>query len=345
MTFRWHVLLAVAACTAPVRPPPARQIERASRPALPAALADGAEAELHTRARVARAGAIRFEPGAAPLTADREPAGAGGELGVPAIVAAQDDARVQLRADVDDARLLVWIDRADLAPVFVKAQALVDPRTGARGAVARPGAAARVVHAGERGVDVEVDDGALVVSGRTPPAALGTVYEERPPRHPTTDTVVMGDEQVRAAPDGERIATTDGAVMVHALAPPQGSWLEVEIDRPFLYVRGYVRAASTAPELPARDLVSTSALGWSDAPTLLLPAGACLYARPGGPIIGVNEAERLRYAHDGGEPGWRKVGVMTPWGLVWPEAHFPEKRGAPTGDYDRCVTRRESRSR
>jgi hypothetical protein len=345
MTFRWHVLLALAACGAPVRKvapaPPA--VARAARAAIPPALLDGAEATIATRARIARAGAIRFERAAAPLVPERTPDDH--ELGAPAIVAARDDARVQLRADVDDARLLVWVDRADLAPVFVKAQALVDARTGARGAVARPGAAARVLRAGDRGVDVEIDDGAITAAGRVPPGALGTLYDERPPRRADTDTIVIGDEPVRAAPDGERIATTDGAVNVRALSPPQSGWVEIEIDRPYVYARGFVREASTAPESTVRDALGAGALEAVDAPTVLLPAGACLYAGPGGPIVGVNEAERLRYVRDGGAPGWRRVGVMTAWGLVWPAAHFPEVDGRPAGDYDACITRRASRSR
>jgi hypothetical protein len=82
-----------------------------------------------------------------------------------------------------------------------------------------------------------------------------------------------------------------------------------------------------------------AAFGMSDTATLILPSGACLYAREGGPIIGVNTAERLRYARDADAPGWRRVAVSTPWGLLWPAVHFPEAHGAPAGDFDRCATR------
>ena len=77
----------------------------------------------------------------------------------------------------------------------------------------------------------------------------------------------------------------------------------------------------------------------SDTATLILPAGACLYARPGGPVVGVNTAERMRYASDAGAPGWRRVAVETDWGLVWPAVHFPEARGVPAGDFDQCATK------
>jgi hypothetical protein len=312
---------------------------------MPPALLDGASVAIGRRARVARVGAIRFEPGAPPIAIEPAPAGEAEELGAPAIVGAEVAARVQLRIDADAARLLVWIDRADLARVFVKAQALVDPRTGVRGAVARRGAIARVEDDGERGVDVEVDDGVLSAAGRAPSGSIGTVYDERPPRRTSTETVVASDEVVRAAPDGPPVARTAGAVMVHVLGPPQSGWLEIEIDRPYLYVRGFVRETATAPQLSVGDVVGASSYEMDDLPTLLLPAGACLYARPGGPIIGVNEAERLRYVRDGGAPGWRRVGVMTAWGLVWPAAHFPEAHGQPTGDFDRCPMRPASRAR
>src|SRR5690242_14495189 len=102
MTRRWQHLLIGLACvltcatcraSAPVNasPPVPRVIT-----STPAALRDDAEAVFRRRARVTRAGAIRFERTGAPLDVEMA---ADEAAGAPRLVAAEDGRRVQVRTD------------------------------------------------------------------------------------------------------------------------------------------------------------------------------------------------------------------------------------------------------
>ena len=79
--------------------------------------------------------------------------------------------------------------------------------------------------------------------------------------------------------------------------------------------------------------------GMSDTPRLVVPARTCLYARPGGPVVGVTTSTRERYAHTAPDDGgadvsrWRAVSVGTAWGVTWPSVRLstrdPERAASP----------------
>jgi hypothetical protein len=343
----WLAVIAVAAGCAPAGcgrpmgagraapPPPPRRI---GPPVVPTALRDDAERVLPRRARVARGGPVRLERDGTPLETDRAPADAGAVH----VVAAETRSWVQLRSDGDDARLLVWVRRADLAPVAIRARRLVLPDAGGHGAVLRPGAAVTI--AGTHGAtrDVTFDDGAVIASGAMPAADLGTVFDARRPRtSDTTGSLAAGTRIVAApGPAAPVVATVVRSVDARALAPARDGFVEIELDRPWVYVRGFVPADALSPG-DHMSLFTSGGMGYamSDTDSLPVSSGACLYARPGGPIVGVNVADRIRYAAGLTRPGWRSVAVATSWGLVWPAVHYPEKHGKATGDFDHCPTK------
>jgi len=337
----WFAVIALAAGCAHGAPtgsaPPSAPVRIAS-PVVPAALRDDAERVLPRRARVARSGPIRFEPGGKPLDADRQPI----DPDDVHVVAAETAAWVQLRSDGDDARLLIWVRRADLAPVVIRARRLVDPASGEHGAVLRPGAAVAITASRGATRDVTFDDGVVIASGAMPAADLGTVFDARRPRGAETNGSLAAGTRVLAAPAASAavVATAVRSIDVRALGPARDGFVEVELDRPWIYARGFVPAAALSPG----DHMSTFASGgmgyaMSDTDSLPVSSGACLYARDGGPIVGVNVADRIRYASGVTRPGWRSVAVATAWGLLWPAVHYPEKQGKAIGDFDHCPTK------
>jgi len=336
MTFRWLPIVGLVACGRAAHAPARPAIPAHAAIKVPPALYDDAEDRVRARARVAHAGEVRFEPN---LPAEELELDAREPIDQVHLVADQLGGRVQLRLDGDDARLLLWIDRADLETVVVKAHALVDRASGVRGAVARPGATVKDLGGGE----IQIDDGLVTARGSIAGDALGAIFDERPPRAPQITDWLASGSRVVASPDpaAPTVAEAHQLVGVVRLAPAQNGWVEIEIDREWIYARGFVPSTALTPAnggIEGSASASASTFGMSDTPTLILPSGACLYARPGGPIIGVNTAERLRYANDADQPGWRRVAIDTSWGLLWPAVHFPEKEGVPAGDFDRCST-------
>ncbi len=115
-------------------------------------------------------------------------------------------------------------------------------------------------------------------------------------------------------------------------------WTEVEHRSRYLRIRGWV--ASDRVDL-GRFMGSIgtgggSGFGMSDTDRVEIPAGACLFDRAGGQLVGVQLATQRRYlaVHDG---DWWQVYVGTPWGtlLAWAHALGDDGAGHPT--WDRCV--------
>jgi hypothetical protein len=335
-------ILALVGVARPALPPPSPATTAA---ATPAALRDGAERAGTRRVRIARIGAVRFER-TDPLD-QRDGGDDRGDVGPdsPArLVADTSPTRVQVRSDDDDARLLVWLDRADLVPVVVTSHALRGA-IGADGVIVRAGAPVSVVGGGASGErTIVVDDHVVRVRGVVPRDAIGDVYDQPAPRVVAHTRQLAAGHAIRVSPDVSAavIASTVDAVGVRTLGPAHGDWIEIELDRDWMYVRGFVRAADVAPgDAGATFSVGgSSGYGMSDTDRLIVPAGACLYARPGGPIIGVTTTEQERYggAIQGAAPGWWQVTVGTTWGVLWPAVHVSMKAGKPTADADRCAT-------
>ncbi|MCE9580654.1 MAG: hypothetical protein K8W52_46465 [Deltaproteobacteria bacterium] len=301
------------------------------------ALAPHAEARIARRAHLARLGPARFQADGAPIDeANPQP------FDLIAVVADENAQRVQIRTEMDDARVLVWVERADLATVIGRQVALLDATTGRRGAVARPGALVVTVGPGPDAAarEVTISDDEVSASGVVPATALATTYDRKSvaskPRH-----LLASGTIVRAEPrdDGRAIATARADVNVRAIGKAKDGWIEVEIDREMIYARGFAPAAAvTASDLLGLGGLGTMGYGMSDTDRILVPKGTCLYATPGGPVVGVTTTTRERYAQsapDDGEPGvsrWRTVAVGTAWGITWPTVRISPRhpdRAAP----------------
>ncbi len=323
--------LVVVVCGATAQARPAR------RPDPQAALAASAERRIARRAHLARIGPARFEAeGATVDESNPQP------YDLITLVADETEQRVQIRAELDDVRMLIWVERGDLATVIGRPTALLDGATGKRGALARPGALVVTVAPATAATDrlVTISDDEVSATGVVPATALATTYDRKvvasKPRH-----LLASGTIVRAEPrdDGRAIATARADVQVRAIGKAKDGWIEVEIDREMIYARGFAPAAAVTPsDLLGLGGLGTMGYGMSDTERILVPKGTCLYARPGGPVVGLTTTTRERYAQsapDDGEPGvsrWRTVAVGTAWGITWPTVKISPRhpdRAAP----------------
>lgn len=218
-------------------------------------------------------------------------------------VAELDGDLVRVLNDEDDARVLVWIHRADLARVTTRE---IELRAGLVLAAGTPvDGAGRVALEG------------LEVAAEVPADALGDLWDAAPAvAREDDDRVVEPGAVIRSAPraDAEPLARVVDRIKVATGASADG-WTEVETMGPLVRVRGYVRDVEARDELTF-GTGSGGGYGVSHSISIELPAGACLYDDVDGEVIGVNLVARTRLAHQGSDTGWYFVMVNSPWELL-----------------------------
>jgi hypothetical protein len=297
-------------------------------------LSDDPAADYAERARVIAVGDVR-------LTADGEPITAPDDAWSPSdeeLVVTDPDQRVQAVLDDGQVRVLVWLERVDLADVLpVPAWASADGRP-----VAEDGAGVRfpggwpVEDRGPHGVGyVTYANPVVRVEAAVPATAVDQVwYAEAEPAPITSgvDRYLRGGTPIVDGPDGDVLATvmpdqagdwTYWNAGVEVL-DDRGEWLMVAMDAGSVAVRGWVRAEDTAPD-------ANAGMGWcggcsggarcggwgrSGDPTVL--AGTLLRADDGA-IVGV---ARMDLWVDLSEPAvdgaraftwWTRLGEATLW--------------------------------
>lgn len=269
---------------------------------VPAMLADpGVLDRLPQRVRLARVGADR-EPPSKPL---------------PVLAQAKDKIRVV--GERDDARIAEWIEVADVATVATAEAQLTDQGGAASrdvGIWVRPGAVLMLRTPGVDNHQVSVKTFAFAFPDLwLPKRAIGIVFVPAPAPPPATVTLASY-EPLRAAPDENAaiVVDTTSSSGVTVLET-RGAWRRVEVERDRVRVRGWVPAAVLRDEAPEDGTIELGSIYTvSHAGRIDVPAGACLYDRPEGEVIGVNTRTRSRLGtrRDG---NWQSVYVDTTWAL------------------------------
>nr|HEX4316868.1 hypothetical protein [Kofleriaceae bacterium] len=247
---------------------------------------------------------------------------------------------VRVVVDGDSARVAVWIPRRDaqsvaLAPVRLgddhgRADAVSGVTLGAgEPVVAQP--AANGLRA------VKLTDEYVDAAGSVPASAIGEVWvvgehepfdpanedsSEPPPTHTGTE-IAAGPIRV-AASDGAAVVATAKQPLPARLVKAAGAWDEVEVHAKRVRVHGFVPASTVTANAPARDYGGYGhggGFGMSDTIDIQVPAGACLYDRQGGEIIGVELEAKDRYSHGMVAPGWWQVVVYNDWGVLSAVVH------------------------
>lgn len=356
-----------AGCGGPDAPRPRAGLIRAPRAAAPeeaaasrartaSTLQDDYERLYPERVRLARYGEARFGAG------DRDDA-AGDQAGsdrldmidAPAfVVVDRVGSRVRVIAPQDHVRLLLWLDADDLYRVITEEVALAASPDGARPG---PGAGGVRLHPGspvdvdgERGamLHVRVHDRCVAASGWVPRSAVGSLYvplevESRP----STGTAPAGTA-VHDRPGGRLVASFTANCEVTETGPERGGLRPLRYATDSLEVRGWMSTApSSAASAPSGGQsvwgYGLGGLGlWGARARLRLAEGTCLYARRGGPAIGlVTEDTDAPESPPSG--GWWQVPLETSWGDldVWvaaapepPAADGQVRPVAPPGSPD-----------
>ena len=324
------------------------------RVVVPAQLGDpGVVDRIPWGARVARRGAFRFTlADETSERGDRDIHVADAALDKVWPVIAESAAEVQLVSDDDDARLAIWVARADLAAVAIDDVAVAE----------RPGRGADATHRAElrSGAPVQRGDssgthrhvtvgGDVRVLGWIPESALGDVFRVR--IEPDGDRLggsVAAGKLVRARPE----TTSPPLAVIIRRVPAQlhvgapAGWRDVTVSTDYVRVRGYIAESDLSREISFEGLGSGRGYGMSHRPQITVPAGACLYAEPDGEVVGVNTEERTRYSGGAAEPGWWEVVVGTDWGLhdLYVRALDPEAK-PPELQLESCVEERPASGR
>ncbi len=240
-------------------------------------------------------------------------------------VAAETGDRVRVVIEYDHARTLLWLRTDDLAWTMLRPVQLAGkgdvgvwlttgaPVTADRGAVRRA---------------VRYRDRSVSVRGKVAADAIGRVFPA------TVDVYPRGGAKVRelrARPGGAVIyrGTLDGEVVER-----RGAWSLVEYRARYVRIRGWARAV----EAGFGTLYgggSGSGHGMSHTRRIEVAAGACLYDRKDGELVGLQLGASERYvAAQVGD--WYELYVGSAWGLhrVWARAVVDDAGGPPT--WERC---------
>ncbi len=211
------------------------------------------------------------------------------------VVVAERGDRIRLRVDDEWVRVLAWVHRAELRPAVARdTTASGAHRALGRGAAIRLRAGAPLAFDPRTGgASVIIDDGALTAFARVPGDALGDVWRiaassaaadatTTPPGQVTTDAEILDTP----APGAQVLARVERRMAATAELPsPVPGWHLVTLDSPHVSVTGYVHTSAWIAG--GGRIVTDTAIYPADQDGVELPEGTCLYARPGGALVGV----------------------------------------------------------
>lgn len=320
MRVRLAVVWVVTACGTPVTPPaatvhgPARAAtagrgEVCDRDAIVHAI-DAAR----LRAHVGRLGAVRFEPAGSVLDGD------GGEIADTVPVLDESDDRLRIAVVGQRVTLLVWIDRADVAPVTlaehrVSTEPGAPPPADGLGLTVYPGFP----------VDAERRAGWVRVHGRGKFAFTGWIPDDDDtgdvwePAPPPDSAAAPGDMWIERGssivddPDGKGrvLASLRRSVKAHLLETNALAADKVEIVDGDARLVGY--AVRPPPMRRGEAETGAGVMRFDD--NRPVTQRDCLYSEPGGAVVGVFDGP-LVAVDPADQDGWYDTPVATPWGDV-----------------------------
>jgi hypothetical protein len=334
----WLVGAAVAGCgrgAAPGPRPLAGQAPRASAPETASlgrartasTLQDDYERLYPERVRLARYGEARF------AAADRDDAAGDRSrsdrldmVDAPSfVVVDRVGSRVRVIAPQDHVRLLLWLDADDLYRVISEEVALspssdaARPAPGAGGVRLHPGSPVEV--GGERGamLRVLVRDRCVTASGWVPRSAVGSLYVPLEVEGRPATGMAPAGTAIHDRPGGHVLATFTADCEVTETGPESGGQKPIRYATESIEVRGWMSTTQGTATGPASGGQSVwgyglSGLGlWGARSRLRLAEGTCLYARRGGPAIGL-VTEDMDAPESPPVDGWWQVPLETSWG-------------------------------
>ena len=316
-------------------PAAAQAAAGALRPRIMSYLQDDYERIFPERVRLAHYGAVRYgahDPGDAGGDGERSDAIDMGDALTMVVVDKVGD-RLRVIAPQDHYRLLLWVEERDLYNVVSEVAPLSPDSPGAPG---KPGAASASGIRLLPGLAVDVDgdrrgmarirhrDDCVSFSGLVPRTALGTQFVPIETGERAVDSAVAAGTSVYDRPGGRQVARFLAECDVAATGP------ERDGHRPILYatdrveLRGWVATGSGKPSSGNGNGRSSWGYGyghlglWGSRSRFHLPEGTCLFARRGGPAIGLvtDEAQAPLSAPIN---GWWQLPLETVWGdlTVW----------------------------
>jgi len=310
------------------------------------------DAEIETRlvhhARLVRHGRVWVVLGGVPAHGDEATDGVARDV-VPVVGETRD--RVRVVSTDDDARVALWIDRADLAPAIVAPAEVVDEDgrggEGGAGVWLDPGADVDVRSPTGELRAITVRDPGLDVRGFVPAAAIGTVWVGRVPsavdKHGPAP-FLESTAKIFAAPraDARVLArVTDDMPSVKKLRSRDG-WTEIELLRGAMRVHGFAHDGDVTTErsgLLGHGTGTGHGYGISDTDRFEVSANACLFDRDGGEVIGVNLKTVVRYGYLRHGAEWARVYVGTAhWGTISASVHVVQRDG-DTPTWESCAAR------
>jgi hypothetical protein len=239
--------------------------------------------------------------------------------------------KIRIVTEDDGARIAVWIAR-ETAQTTVLVPSTIG--TDAIGVQFRPGAPIDLGEKSTRGRNVSFMDREILVRGTLPSERVGYVFvasaddpppslgppESRswePPKDSRPRVLLAPKSSILAAPSptADVLATLFREEVLATRVAEHGAFLEIELHRPFVRVRGFVETERTRE---AGDRIPTGqggghGFGVSHSVTHVLPAQTCLYDRVNGDVIGTTLAARSRIGGSVAEH-WAMVYVDTVWG-------------------------------
>ena len=260
-------------------------------------------AVLQDRVIVARYGAA----GITPTTMAPSDHGDADTYFTPYRLAQETPDRVRILVEEEDARVLLWIDRADLAwtvarPVRVRG-------TDAAGAWVLPGAPLTITGDGAQ-VAIHVADDEVALDGTLARTALRHRHRPAPTPGASTHTV----RAIASAPGGPALIELEHELGVTVRDVGAPGWVMVEHRSDRVRILGWARAGEPSE---GGQLTHGGGGGFgygiSDTDRVTLDRGTCLFDDRGA-IVGVQTAPGERYASDLGGGRW-SVYVGTNWGL------------------------------
>lgn len=214
---------------------------------------------------------------------------------------------VRVLVEDDQARVLVWIDRVDLA--WTVARPIRVRGTDDAGVWVLPGAPLTVSGGGDR-VAVRAADDDLAIEGTVARSALRHRFRAAP-RAPRAATHTAS--AIARAPGGPPLLPLDHPIGVTVRDAGVPGWALVEHRSARLRIVGWARTDDLADDtLLSLGTGGGFGYGISDTDRVTLDAGACMFDEQGA-IVGVQLARGERYAGDLGGGRW-SVYVGIPWG-------------------------------